>query len=198
MTRAEIINTLIEKYNYKSYLEIGIGGGGNYHTINCDYKSNVDPCFDDYDGQVKSEVVNLMTSDEFFEKTQEKFDIIFVDGLHVYEQVYKDIINSLNCLNEGGTVVCHDMLPPTEWHQRPADQYHGEEWNGDCWKAVARLRVERDDLEIYTVDSDWGVSIIRKGKNTKFDGNLDEVLQYPFFEKNKFKLMNVKRPQDIY
>lgn len=198
MTRTEIINFLISKYNYKSYFEIGIGDGANYNLIVCDYKTNVDPCFNSFDSQDLSHVKNKVTSDEFFAQTQEKFDIIFVDGLHVYEQVYKDIINSLRCLNDGGAVVCHDMLPPTAWHQRPANEYQGGEWNGDCWKAVARLRVESEDLEIYTIDSDWGVSIIRKGVNKKFEGNIDEVLQYSFFEKNKFNLMNVKRAQDIY
>jgi hypothetical protein len=198
MTRTDIINFLISKYNYKSYLEIGIGDGANYNLITCDYKTNVDPCFDSFDSQDLSHVKNKVTSDEFFDTNTETFDIIFIDGLHVYEQVYKDIQNSLKFLNEGGSIICHDMLPPTAWHQRPANEYQGGEWNGDCWKAVARLRVESDDLEIYTINSDWGVSVIRKGNNLKYPKDLDIVLDYSFFERNKFGLMNVINPNDIY
>jgi predicted O-methyltransferase YrrM len=139
-----------------------------------------------------------MTSDEFFEKTQEKFDIIFIDGLHVYEQVYRDIRNSLAVLNPGGTVVCHDMLPPTEWHQRPANEFHkGQQWNGDSWKALARIRTEDDNLNIYTVNTDWGVGVIQEGNTAKYEGELNEVLQYSYFQKNVFELMNVVTPDEF-
>ena len=199
MNRSEIINTLIKKHGYKKYLEIGVGNCENYNLIECEYKTNVDPCFDNYDNQSVMQVVNKMTSDDFFKTNEEKFDIIFIDGLHVYEQVYQDIINSLQALNEGGSIVCHDMLPPTQWHQRPVDEYKGhEEWNGDCWKAVARLRMESNDLSIYTVDCDWGVSVISKGINRKFPGSIEKDLNYSFFEKTKFNLMNIVQPADFY
>ena len=100
MLRTDIINRLIEKHKYKSYLEIGIGDAVNYRLINCENKSNVDPCFDNYDSQATAMVINRCTSDEFFSKNTEKFDIIFIDGLHEYEQVYRDIINSLNALQQ--------------------------------------------------------------------------------------------------
>lgn len=125
MKRNDIINSLIAIKKYKSYLEIGIGDGANYNQIICENKNNVDPCFDLLDSQNISHVKNVMTSDEFFNKNTEMFDVIFVDGLHEYQQVYRDIKNSLNVLNENGCIVCHDMLPPTEWHQRPASEYSG-------------------------------------------------------------------------
>jgi predicted O-methyltransferase YrrM len=100
MKRNDIINSLIAIKKYKSYLEIGIGDGANYNQIICENKNNVDPCFDSLDSQNISHVKNVMTSDEFFNKNTEMFDVIFVDGLHEYQQVYRDIKNSLNVLNE--------------------------------------------------------------------------------------------------
>ena len=47
-----------------------------------------------------------MTSDEFFYNNNDKFDIIFIDGLHQYEQVIKDVKNSLNCLTKNGIIDC--------------------------------------------------------------------------------------------
>ena len=41
-----------------------------------------------------------MTSDEYFKKFKDKFDLIFIDGLHHYNQVEKDIYNSLEILND--------------------------------------------------------------------------------------------------
>ena len=47
-----------------------------------------------------------MTSDEFFEKyPEEKFDVIFIDGLHHYDQCQKDTINALKKLNESGIIL---------------------------------------------------------------------------------------------
>lgn len=195
MKRNDIINSLIGVRQYKSYLEIGVGDGISYNKIICEHKTNVDPCFNAFDNQNTSHVRNLMTSDEFFAKNSEKFDIIFVDGLHTYEQVYTDIINSLSFLNDGGVIVCHDMLPPTEWHQRPVSEYKGGEWNGDSWKAVARLRVEREDLEIFTIDSDWGCSVISKGKSKVYQESLETVLNYSYFAVHKKALMNVVSPE---
>jgi hypothetical protein len=198
MLRTEIINRLIVKNNYKSYLEIGIGDAVNYNQVSCEKKNNVDPCFDNYDSQAEARIVNRCTSDDFFKTNTEKFDIIFIDGLHEYEQVHRDIINSLNSLNEGGVVLCHDMLPPSEWHQRPPAEYAGGEWNGDCWKAIARLRLEESNLSIITVDTDWGVGIIRKKENgnLKIGKTVEEVTNYSFYESTRNDLMNVVSVDD--
>ena len=52
-----------------------------------------------------------MTSDEFFKKNRQNFDIIFLDGLHTYEQTIKDIDNGLRFLNTSGVILVHDCLP---------------------------------------------------------------------------------------
>ncbi len=45
-----------------------------------------------------------MTSDSFFSTNQKNFDCIFIDGLYTYEQAKKDVINSINVLNENGMI----------------------------------------------------------------------------------------------
>jgi len=188
MTRTEIINLLIKKNNYKSYLEIGIGDGENFNNISCEKKVSVDPnpeCF-------KINPSFKLTSDNFFSNNKQIFDIIFVDGLHTFEQTYIDIKNALNCLSKNGIVLAHDTLPPTEYHQREPELYKiGEAWNGTCWKAIAKLRLEEDNINISTVDTDWGVSIIKTGKNNKFTTDSIDTLNYKFFNKHKINLMNI-------
>ena len=114
MTRTEIINSLIHEYNYKSYLEIGVNTpsqpGYNWIGVKIPVKHGVDP---------NVETTFKMTSDEFFKNhIAQKYDIIFIDGLHLFEQVYKDIINSLLYLNDNGTIVVHDCNPLEEITQR--------------------------------------------------------------------------------
>ena len=159
MNRTDIINHLIERFKYKSYLEIGIDKAENFNKINVSAKIAVDP--NEATKEYYKHVINL-TSNMFFSITTVKFDIIFIDGLHHNEQVYRDIINSLSHLKENGTIICHDMLPPSEKHQLvPRTQ---TAWNGDCWKAFVKIHAENKDIEMFTVNTDYGCGIIRKGK----------------------------------
>ena len=51
------------------------------------------------------------TSDAFFEKgINEKFDIIYIDGNHHADNVYKDATNSFNLLNKKGLMIFDDFL----------------------------------------------------------------------------------------
>lgn len=184
--RSQIINLLIEKHNYRSYLEIGVNQPqNNFDKINCNEKTGVDPV------SLRNDIINS-TSDQFFEliNNTTAFDLIFIDGLHHCEQVIKDIINSLKHLSPGGIIVCHDMLPESDQMQMVPRS--SQVWTGDCWKAWSYLRMTNTNLTMFVVDVDFGVGIIKKGFQEIFlpQLNLTE-LTYAFFVKNKMKLMNV-------
>ena len=51
-----------------------------------------------------------MTSNEFFEKNNKYFDLIFVDGDHSSNQVKVDLINSWNILKSGGYLILDDYM----------------------------------------------------------------------------------------
>jgi len=127
-----------------------------------------------------------MTSDSFFETNKENFDIIFIDGHHESNQVYRDIINALDVLNDNGTIVVHDLLPTDEIMSLVPRTV--SKWTGDCYKAWIKLRQERSDLTMCVVDIDWGVGIIQRGEQEL----LGEVeYSYAYFSDNRNKLMNV-------
>lgn len=189
MNRISIIQNLINRNHYKSYLEIGVRDGSCFNAIKCENKIGVDP-------DPSSAANRIMTSDSYFGENIEsipgnlhKFDIIFIDGLHHSEQVIKDIENSLKSLNEGGTIVMHDCLPTSEFMQRIPMQSDHNEWTGDTWKAYLKFRREREDLEMMVVDCDWGCGIIRPGKQTKVI--TDENPTYEEFYIHKNIWMNV-------
>ena len=94
-----------------------------------------------------------------------KFDVIFIDGLHLAEQVDKDIEHALMYVKEDGFIVLHDCNPPIFWHSREEYRYiftpaEGN-WNRTTWKAFLKWRTNRS-LYSCCVDTDWGVGIISK------------------------------------
>lgn len=185
MKRTDIINALITKYGYKSYLEVGTQDpNSNFNKIKAEHKVSIDPF-------PRGEVTFVGTSDEYFESISEdvKFDIIFIDGLHHDDQVLKDIENSLNHMNDGGIIVCHDCLPSTELMQSRDD--NGGEWTGDVWKAIAQLRVERIDMDIQVINTDYGVGLIRPGTNIPFEPEVDDYKTYSYYNIHKQKMLNV-------
>ncbi len=187
--RYEIINALIEKFDYKSYLEIGIWTLECFRAVKCRIKHSVDP--------IVKKATFFKTSDDFFKDNKMKYDLLFVDGLHTAEQVQRDIENALECLSDNGTIVCHDMMPNTVWEARKTKAFdEAGIWNGDCYKAWIELRKTRKDLSMTVIDVDWGCGIIRKGKqktlpkNTKNDFNT--------YRQNTKKIMNVLEPECFY
>ena len=180
--RVKIIKDIIELKNYKNYLEIGCFNNELFNQINCENKVGVDPVSG---GTIRA------TSDEFFEKNDKKFDCIFIDGLHRYQQVKKDILNSINFLNEGGIILLHDCLPSNVYEQAiPRCQY---KWNGDVWKAIVEFRTYKN-LDIYTCYADHGIGVIfvRQNKNQL---NLDKKnfldLRFKDYFENYKKYMNL-------
>ncbi len=152
-TRFDIINKLINSKKFKSYLEIGCQSDINFSKIKIENKVGVDP---------QSGGTLRMTSDEFFSQNKDTFDLIFIDGLHIHEQVLKDIDNSLNVLNENGVILLHDCLPAKIWHQT-IPQTHSS-WNGDVWKSIVQSRT-REDIDTYTIKADQGLGLILKRTN---------------------------------
>jgi hypothetical protein len=196
INRSQIINYLIRRYKYKTYLEIGIRNPVlNFDKVKCKYKEGIDP-----DPLCGAKFV--MTSDDFFKTLPlfKKYDIIFIDGLHMYKQVVKDIENSLNHLSMGGTIVLHDCNPMKKERQVEKRLIHHKKWNGTVWKAFAELRINREDLFMYVVDRDEGVGIIRRGFQNLFKKTTEKKLTYDFLKKNRknlLKLCSIKKFKKI-
>jgi hypothetical protein len=129
-------------------------------------------------------------------QNKKKFDLIFIDGLHTEEQVLRDIINSLFILNFGGTIVLHDCNPMTEHMQRniPQDDHNGP-WTGTAWRAFMHLRMVSPDLAMVVVDCDYGVGLIRRGKQKLY--KTDEKITYALLENDRKRMLNLIPPQKL-
>ena len=179
--RWDLIEYLINKYKYSDYLEIGCDQDQLFSKVRIKNKTGVDPISG---GNIRK------TSDEFFRENKNKFDIVFIDGLHTYNQVKKDILNSINCLKEEGIVLVHDCMPDSLSKQ--AVPRYRMSWNGDVWKAIVDLR-QNEYLETYTCKIDQGIGVIKKKRNSsilKLEKNIKD-LKFKDYYKNYVKYLRV-------
>ncbi|MBI9078848.1 MAG: class I SAM-dependent methyltransferase [Pseudodesulfovibrio sp.] len=163
MTRIELINAICAHIRATDYLEIGIREGEVLSQVQVPGRTGVDPppLLDRLKPPLSNGLVGVRVypceSDPFFRQNQEQFDVIFVDGLHLYEQSIKDVLNALNCLRPGGYVVAHDLLPSSE--AEGARKIKTGAWNGDVWKIMHDLHHNYADIHSFVVDSDFGLGV---------------------------------------
>jgi hypothetical protein len=193
MYRFEIINTFIKKHNFKNYLEIGVFEGRNIREIIAPHKDGVDPTTEL--GKTIPEINYPITSDAFFDLIKGhdiKYDIIFIDGLHISEQVNKDIQNALNHLVGGGIIVLHDCNPQVElWTKVPRQS---EAWHGDVYKSVLHFR-QNYPHKFITVDDDCGCGVIFNNVPEDNKCSVDDLQQgmesWEHFNTNRKQLLNL-------
>lgn len=221
MDRSYVIQKLLDKKKDARYLEIGVAKGWNFFPLRAKEKVAVDPkfrfklikkikwMFKNPDN--RSAKFCKMTSDEYFEKNQnaKPFDIIFIDGLHSYQQSLKDVQNSLDVLADDGVIVMHDCHPPNEASAHPANSVsHAAsfnlpgwtgQWCGDVWKTVCHLRSTRKDLDFFVLDCDCGLGIITKSSNDVEEVALPDIkpeelmgMSYGDLSEKKEQLLNLK------
>jgi hypothetical protein len=219
--RIKIIQRLIRATGATNYLEIGVNNGACFLRLKAAHKMAVDPAFKiSRDRKLKYYLKNTanfnnhyfeQTSDDFFASKTEVLaqhspGIVFVDGLHTYEQSLRDVINSLTHLKPGGVVLMHDCNPMTESAGFPADSidhakaklndYHGI-WNGDVWKAIVHMRSLHSDLEVFVLDCDHGIGVVRRGKphdTLNYSRTQVRELSYEDLAENRALLLNLKTP----
>jgi hypothetical protein len=146
-----------------------------------------------------------LTSDIFFASNKNKFDIIFIDGLHEYEQVKRDFENSIKSLSENGVIIFHDMNPKDtickdgriitgEYRAKPFSQ--GGCYNGDCYKLAIDFYNGKYDYQYYTYDMDEGCMVVFPYiKIISIKRNIEK--NYINFAENRNKILNLINAQDF-
>ena len=133
--RSDIINSNLNDCENKRYLEIGIEDGYTFNEIKSIDKIGVDP-----DPKCDFENIIKKTSDEFFAENNQRFDCIFIDGMHQSDYVLRDFNNAIDILYQGGTIYFDDIFPINEREQYkiPIQHYiendilkYAEPWTGD-------------------------------------------------------------------
>jgi hypothetical protein len=116
-------------------------------------------------------------------------------------------------LNPKGVIIMHDCNPLHAAFETPVKNSIDEVlekakrgeipgwtnvWNGDVWKALVHLRVKYPNLEIFTLDLDWGLGIIGNVPGNydllEFDARQIAKMNFNDLEANRVRLLNLKPP----
>ena len=178
--RIALVNLLVSQKSDCAYLEIGCASNDLYDSVPALNKVGVDP---QNGGNLR------MTSDAFFYTNKNIFDVVFIDGLHTYDQVRKDVINSINSIKSDGWIALHDMLP-RNWIEHHVPLLSPGPWTGDVWKVAFELsQTEGIDFKILKIDRGVGVFKLTKDKPILIDlrSSLEDK-QFSYFYENISKL----------
>jgi hypothetical protein len=197
--KEDIINYLGHKYNLKNYFEISsIINGFIYdkvdnsfftkelflynpptNLINLRYDTNIEPI--DYDVGIEKYKNN-------------KYDIIFIDSYHTFEQSVQDIEFAYSLLNDNGFIIIHDCAPT---NINLIGNYKSNAWCGQTYSAFIHFRMKTPYIKSNVVNIDFGCGIISKNSlnNDVFilDNSLTlkDVSDWHYFTNNKKKLLNL-------
>jgi hypothetical protein len=157
---ARRLNQLSHALGASRYLEIGVETGATFHLVDCEYKTGVDPqfLFDLSSGARLNRHGDCayyeMASDLFFSRHHNKsepYDLIFIDGLHHFDQVTRDFVNSIVHAHPRTVFLIDDTLPcdafsavrdqqqALELRTRYSVGLQGNAWHGDVYLFVLML-----------------------------------------------------------
>jgi hypothetical protein len=178
MERFKVIQRLLGTFVNPSYLEIGVGTGDTFFKISAANKVAVDPSF-----EFKTELAPSgpgieyysVTSDEYFGSivnSSKFFDVIFLDGLHTFEQTLRDLLNSIQHLAPQGVVVVDDVVPSSFHASLPNPKRSvalrralnpddpDKSWMGDVYKLVFFVDAFLQQFRFATVRENHGQLVL--------------------------------------
>ena len=107
MNRTKVVQQALDERAKRVYLEIGVWRGSVFRRISADEKIAVDPAFKLSarsrrlaDAKARATHYFETTSDAFFANEtafleERGIDVALIDGLHTYQQVVRDVENTL-------------------------------------------------------------------------------------------------------
>lgn len=163
----DFMNVLSKSLSIKTYFEIGTDIGNSLKAV-VGNAVCVDPSF-----KVSQNVLAGRDFVHFFQTTSNEFfshydlrlyfpagvDLAFLDGLHHFEALLMDFINTERYCHKQSVILLHDCLPLNERMAERSfridpmeDEYTRHAWAGDVWKLLPILKKYRPDIKVLQID----------------------------------------------
>jgi SAM-dependent methyltransferase len=179
MERFEVIQRILDLFTAPRYLEIGVDQGVTFHNLRAISKAAVDVRFAFDPNAARQDPANAncsyheMTSDQYFTMDQgrtAKFDVVFIDGLHTFDQTLRDLLHASYVLAPGGVLIIDDVMPNNYAASMPdldlsrrfweATAYPDGSWMGDVYRLVFFVADYMTSFSYATVTENHGQTIL--------------------------------------
>lgn len=193
------INRLAHALRARRYLEIGVNHGDTFRHVAIEDRTGVDPEFRFDTSSLANARTRLVpaTSDAFFAglDLDEIYDIVFIDGLHRFEQVVRDFANVLLHTHRRSVIVLDDTVPSDVYstlpsqsqalHQRKLGGTNEGSWHGDVYKTVFYIHDFWPGLQYRTVIDGGNPQTLvwraRSGGRTPLFNDLEDISRLDYF-----------------
>jgi hypothetical protein len=202
--RSQVVNQIINSIETKNYLEIGVNRGTTFKSVQAPLKVAVDPKFLFSDKQSKilktGERLEFyeITSDQFFQNHAHiypPFDLVFIDGLHTFEQTLRDLLNVIHHTHDQSVIIIDDTIPNDVFASLPSakqcfqlrnqlDIKNGQ-WMGDVYKLVPFIHDFMPFLSYVTLQENHGQTVVWKERRynmTPNFKNMSDIAQLSYTE----------------
>lgn len=151
--RPRRLNALGRMVGARSYLEIGVATGATFFAVEAERKVAVDPRyrFDPSERNDPGCTYHTLTSNDYFTGPGfgESFDLMYLDGLHTFEQTLIDFMAAQQMAHARSVVLIDDTVPNDVFsaypNQKIAFKYRAKTgnkslvWHGDTYKLVVYI-----------------------------------------------------------
>jgi hypothetical protein len=180
------------------YLEIGLNRGKTFESVRAEVRDAVDPFpkiqLEHLPGNCR---VFSETSDVFFERDlgHKSYDLVFIDGLHTWQQTHKDILNTFS-RSPKAILLIDDVVPSDATSAVPdfdksltirsLRNDSSNEWCGDVFKSIEAITKTQPNIRVLTLISPgypqtlmW-LDIPQDGVKPEFplENSLDNLLEF--------------------
>ncbi len=164
---SDFISKMIQCMEVGTYLELGVYDGDTLEKVRPFVKRCIGVDISDKRITKVGEFYQ-MTTDLFFESFSSMVDFIFIDADHSFEQVKKDLNNSLKVLSVNGIICLHDTDPKYKHFIDPG-------YCGDSYRVNNFLNF-RPDLWFVTLPiTDCGLTIVKRKNELRSNQIIQEI-----------------------
>ena len=198
MKRSQVVQQLLSLYKFSNYLEIGVNRGVTFREVVAKRKVAVDPEFlFDVPESNKNDAYYEVTSDEYFGNTElkETFNVVYLDGLHTFEQTLRDFTNAIEVISNNGCILIDDIRP-NSYHASLPSQKLGvllrtklglgdkdKSWMGDTYRLLFFIQTFFQQYSYATVADNHGQLVVWKKLRPVskiVERKVEELGRYPF------------------
>lgn len=181
MDKHQVLKKIHQELQPRSYLEIGVQTGRSFVLATCP-AIGIDPMPMISVGLPKTAKIIQTTSDIFFSEQaqsliREPLDMVFIDGMHLFEYALRDFMN-IEKYAQPNTLVLIDDIFPGHPAQAARDR-RTQAWTGDVWKLLQILQRYRPDLSLLLLDAYPTGLLCVSGldrDNTVLHGSYEEII----------------------